>query len=280
MLRLRVLTALVLVPLVVWGVIALPELWFALVLAAALAVGAWEWARLIGFARPWARAAYVVFILACMALAGISLTLEEWALPVLLGLVVLWWLLALRLVARYRGDEAPAAMRAMPAAMVGMVVLVAPWAALVSLGHVALPGSPHLGRYLVLFLLLLMWVADSGAFFAGRRWGRHKLAPRVSPGKTWEGVWGALAGAAVLAVLAGPVFEMTPRYLALFVILCLVTVAFSVLGDLIESLFKRQAGLKDSSHLLPGHGGMLDRIDSLTAAAPVFMLGLLALGLP
>jgi len=295
MLRLRVLTALVLAPLVVWGVIALPEIWYAAGLAAAMCIGAWEWGRLCGLDRPWARAGYVLFILACMALAGASVSLEDWALPVLLGLAVLWWLLAVRLVARYRGaDEAPAGMPdgrgsesmhgpmrgRLSGAMVGIVVLVAPWTALVALGMVSLPGSERLGRYLVLFLLLLMWVADSGAYFAGRCWGRHKLAPRVSPGKTWEGVWGALAGTVILAVLAAPVFDMTPRYVILFALLCLVTVAFSILGDLIESLFKRQAGVKDSSHLLPGHGGMLDRIDSLTAAAPVFMLGMLALGLP
>lgn len=292
MLKLRVLTALVLVPLVVWGVIVLPELWYAVALAGVLAIGAWEWARLAGFGRTWLRAAYVVFIAACMALTAVSISEADWVLPVLLSLVLLWWVIALTLVLGYEAPtpappggstearDARHSVGLMSRAAIGIVVLVAPWMALVALGSISIPDTPRLGRYLVLFLLVLMWVADSGAYFAGRRWGRHKLAPRVSPGKTWEGVWGAFAGTVLLAVLAGFAFDVTPRYLVLFVALCLVTVAFSVLGDLVESLFKRQAGLKDSSHLLPGHGGLLDRIDSLTAAAPVFMLGLLALGLP
>jgi phosphatidate cytidylyltransferase len=126
----------------------------------------------------------------------------------------------------------------------------------------------------VLFLAGLVWLADIGAFFAGRRWGRRKLAVHVSPSKSWEGVAGgvlaALGGAAAAIVLVGEPIEEVPLLLALVV----VTVVASVLGDLTESLFKREAGLKDSGALLPGHGGVLDRIDSLLAAAPVFVLGL------
>ncbi|MCB1760121.1 MAG: phosphatidate cytidylyltransferase, partial [Gammaproteobacteria bacterium] len=132
------------------------------------------------------------------------------------------------------------------------------------------------GPYLLLFLMILIWVADSCAYFAGRRWGRVKLAPLISPGKTREGVYGAMVGAAICGVLLHQLRPQTgPLYL--LVVLSVLVALISVIGDLFESVMKRQAGLKDSGALLPGHGGMLDRIDSLTAAAPLFLLGMLLL---
>jgi phosphatidate cytidylyltransferase len=128
--------------------------------------------------------------------------------------------------------------------------------------------------YLV-FVLVLVFAADIGAYFAGRNFGRLKLAPRVSPGKTWEGVLGGLVSAALVAVVGAYWFDLP---LARFLPLCTAVAAVSIVGDLTESMFKRYVGLKDSSKLLPGHGGILDRIDSLTAATPVFALGLMWLG--
>jgi len=131
------------------------------------------------------------------------------------------------------------------------------------------------GRLLLLFLLVLIAAADVGAYFGGRSLGRHKLAPRVSPNKTWEGLVAGLLGAAAAAVAGAALFEQPVLpWLALCVLVALV----SVVGDLVESMFKRRAGLKDSGALLPGHGGVLDRIDSHVAAAPVFLLGLQVLG--
>jgi phosphatidate cytidylyltransferase len=132
------------------------------------------------------------------------------------------------------------------------------------------------GAWLLLFVLAVIMAADVGAYFAGHRWGRLKLAPRISPGKTWEGVIGGLALSALVAwggavLLGWPVFTVIP--------LALGAAAFSVVGDLMESLLKRHSGLKDSGQILPGHGGVLDRIDSLTAGVPMFVLGLLQLGL-
>ena len=126
--------------------------------------------------------------------------------------------------------------------------------------------------------MFVVWGADTGAYFAGRAFGRHKLAPRVSPGKTWEGV----AGGAVLALLVawvGTIWLEPVGGYAAFLVLVLLTVMISILGDLMESLFKRVADLKDSGGLLPGHGGVMDRIDSMTAAGPFFVLGLLWLSL-
>jgi phosphatidate cytidylyltransferase len=122
----------------------------------------------------------------------------------------------------------------------------------------------------------LVVAADIGAYFAGRRFGRNKLAPRVSPGKTWEGVAGGLVAAALMAAVGVWWFDVSAGR---FIALCMVVVVASIVGDLTESLFKRHAGLKDSGTILPGHGGVLDRVDSVTAAAPVFLLGLQVLGL-
>ena len=123
----------------------------------------------------------------------------------------------------------------------------------------------------MLFLLLLVWAADTGAFFVGRRFGRIRLAPQVSPSKTWEGVLGGLAAAVAVAALGASWFNL--RHVA-FLSLCLAVVLISIVGDLTESMFKRYAGVKDSGSIFPGHGGVLDRIDSITAAAPTFLLGL------
>ena len=138
----------------------------------------------------------------------------------------------------------------------------------------ALHDGAALGPGYVVFLFMLVWIADSGAYFAGRRWGRTKLASHVSPGKTREGVYGALTAALGFAVIGALVLGLGVTQWPLFILICMVTVIFSIIGDLFESMLKRQRGIKDSGSLLPGHGGILDRVDSMTAAAPVFVLGL------
>lgn len=119
-------------------------------------------------------------------------------------------------------------------------------------------------------VMLLVWGADIGAYFSGKRFGRRKLAVAVSPGKSWEGFYGGLASSLLLTLLAGLYFDWAARDLLLALLGAALVVAISVVGDLTESMFKRQAAIKDSSNLLPGHGGVLDRIDSLTAAVPMF----------
>ena len=156
------------------------------------------------------------------------------------------------------------------AAVAGPLALVPTWLALTRMAE----NWPH-GRTWTLFVLLLAFAADIGAFFAGRSFGRVKLAPRVSPGKTWEGVIGGMLLSLAVAWGGAAWFGMPALR---FLPLCLLAAAFSVVGDLTESLFKRASGLKDSGTLIPGHGGVLDRIDSTLAATPVLVTGLIWLG--
>jgi phosphatidate cytidylyltransferase len=180
-------------------------------------------------------------------------------------IALLWWGIAFCWLA-----FAPLRVNPALAAIAGVLALVPAWLALVQLSQVPARAPSYL-----LFVLVLVFAADIGAYFAGRNFGRLKLAPRVSPGKTWEGVLGGLISAALVAVVGAHWFALP---LARFLPLCTAVAAVSIVGDLTESMFKRYAGLKDSSNLLPGHGGILDRIDSLTAATPVFALGLMWLG--
>lgn len=262
MLRQRVITALVLAPFVCLVILGVPHSITAAVLSLLAVAGAWEWSAFPGFTQYSARLAYVAFIAVCV-LAMWYLGVDHVQAGFLLYAALAWWVLALLWIAL-----APGKVNRATAAIAGLLVLVPAWLALVRL-HAQ-------GPQLLLFLLLLVVAADIGAYFAGRAFGKHKLAPKVSPGKTWEGVCGGLAAAALMAVVGVGWFNMNT---VPFMALCIVVAVASVIGDLTESLFKRHAGLKDSGSLLPGHGGVLDRVDSVTAAAPVFVIGLERLGL-
>ncbi|QKT02439.1 phosphatidate cytidylyltransferase [Ectothiorhodospiraceae bacterium 2226] len=262
----RLLTAAVLLPLAVWAIIALPTRWFATGAALLIAMAAWEWARLCGWRAPLHRGAYTAVVVVLLAW-GLGWAHPSVALWVLSGVIAALWCIALALIARYPNGTQRWDRPWIKAAM-GLLALVPAWLVLVAL-HGGRPDGP----YWVLFVLALVWAADSGAFFAGRRFGRRKLAPRVSPGKTREGVLGGLIAAAAVAV-AGFLWAGLPGgIMPYFVGLSLVTVLFSVTGDLLVSMLKRASGIKDSGHILPGHGGILDRVDSLLAAAPLFFLG-------
>jgi phosphatidate cytidylyltransferase len=185
---------------------------------------------------------------------------------------MLWWLVVLVRASRFNADQ-PFSGLSLIQLFEGIVVLIPAWMALVLIHRL-----PQDGPRMLAFLLILIWSADIGAYFSGRRWGRIKLAPRVSPGKTREGVYGAMVG----AVICGLVLAWWQHWGLLgylyAVILCLITSLVSILGDLFVSMLKRLRGVKDSGTLLPGHGGLLDRIDSLTAASPLFLFGLILLG--
>ena len=268
-LKQRVITALILAPLVIAGVLFLPTVLFALMLAIVVGLGAWEWSRLAGLTSLQAQRAYAGLVVLSLGLVWFLLKQQQ-VLLVLLLLALAWWLVAATWVVRYPASAAAWSPAVWRWCLIGLLVLIPAWAALV-----ALHGYGEQGPRLILLLMLLIWGADSGAYFAGRKWGKDKLAPHVSPGKSWQGFWGGLVTAVLVAVLFSRLLSLQVEHQLYFITICVITVMFSVLGDLLESMFKRDAGVKDSSNLLPGHGGVLDRIDSLTAAAPVFVLGTL-----
>jgi phosphatidate cytidylyltransferase len=263
-LRTRVLTAVVLAAVLLAVLLWLPEWATVAVMTALVLAGAWEWSAFLRLPAVAPRGAYVVLVAALLVGAWrVSASPEGQAL--LLAVAVLWWLTALLWIA-----FAPRRVSPWSAAAAGVLALVPAWVALVRLRHV-----PPQGAEWVLFAFVLVWVADIGAFFCGRRFGRIRLAPEVSPGKTWEGVLGGIGLSALVAV-AGSLWFRVP--LLVFLPLCVTAVGFSIIGDLTESLLKRFAGMKDSGSVFPGHGGVMDRIDSLTGAAPVLLLGLTLLG--
>lgn len=264
MLKQRVLTAAVLVAVMLAVIFWLPTRAFAVVLGTVVLVGAREWADLSGCRQPGQQGYVGALFLALLLLAWVERALPGITWMVLVAATLFWvaitgWLWS-------HADSLGKPIGRSLLLIGGVLVLAAPWLALVTL-HESIGPMP------VLFLLLIVWVADSGAYFAGRRWGKRRLAPALSPGKTREGVYGALAAVTLLAVIGGFGFGLDAGRWVLFLLLCLVTTLVSVAGDLFESLLKRQRGVKDSGRLLPGHGGVLDRVDSLTAAAPVFVLG-------
>jgi phosphatidate cytidylyltransferase len=260
MLRQRVITARVLAPLVLLVILWAPHQFAVAMLTLLVLAGAWEWSAFPGFRRHSVRILYVAMISLGL---GAAWRLGAERSELVLYAAILWWVVALVWIA-----AAPSSVNRGTAAIAGAFVLIPAWLALTRL-HALNPN-------LLLFLLLLVVAADIGAYFAGRQFGRSKLAPRVSPGKTWEGVIGGLAAAAAMALIG---VQWLGKNAVPFMSLCAIVVVASIVGDLTESLFKRHAGLKDSGSILPGHGGVLDRVDSVTAAAPVFLVGLERLGL-
>ncbi|MCC6867268.1 MAG: phosphatidate cytidylyltransferase [Burkholderiales bacterium] len=265
MLKTRIVTALVLVPGVLAALFLLAPLPWALVLLVVVGWAAHEWARLATFPPP----LHTAFVLATLLLALALLfypdrgAAQAYAHGILFLASVFWIFVAPLWVAGRWSTQAR-----VPMALLGVVILVATWVALVELRR----HSP----WLALAAMAVVWIADTAAYFAGRAFGRHKLAPLVSPGKTWEGVIGAWVAVAVYALVLVPYAGAASFRPAIgaatvigFVLFVLLLACVSVIGDLFESLMKRQAGVKDSGAVLPGHGGVLDRIDALLAAMPV-----------
>jgi phosphatidate cytidylyltransferase len=262
-LRKRITTAATLIALLLAVLFWLPAFATVVLLTLVVLMGAWEWSAFLKWTDPWARSGFVALVAILLPVARV-ITRTPAGLEALLAAALLWWLVALAWIV-----IAPRRVRPWSAALAGLLSLVPAWLALIRLRYTA-----H-GAEWVLFALVLVWMADIGAYFCGRRFGRRRLAPSVSPGKTWEGALGGLAASGIVAVIGGAWFRLP---LEQFLVLCLAAVAFSIVGDLTESLLKRFAGMKDSGTLFPGHGGVMDRIDSVTGAAPVLLLGLTFLG--
>lgn len=276
MLKQRVITALVLTVVFLAALFGLPAGYFSFFIGAVLLIGAWEWANLSGFPAAWQRLSYAGLLLLLLIAVSFYLGFEGEASPQLNNeairdLLIVgcgWWALALLLVQGYPSSSVLWGHKVLRLLM-GVMVLIPTWVALVYV------RQQNNGAWLVLLLMLVVAAADSGGYFAGRRFGKHKLAPAVSPGKTWEGFAGGFLANCLLALVLSQVLGTN---LLLMLALIVPTSLVSVLGDLLESMVKRHAGAKDSGSILPGHGGILDRVDGITAGAPVFALALLASG--
>jgi phosphatidate cytidylyltransferase len=266
MLKTRVITAIVLLAVLLPVTLFAPLAAFGALIGVVVVFAAWEWARLLK-AGPAGSVAYAVIA----ALVVAASTRLEAPRP-LFQAAGIFWIVAGPYVLLRKPVLAAGAWRMFLMAA-GLVIFAACWHALVA--------ARAAGVAFVLSLLLVVWLADIGAYFAGKAFGRHKLAPAISPGKTWEGAAGGWAAVMVVSVAAVALHAFEPTlYSALAaqmglgraLFMLTVLVAFSVVGDLFESMFKRQAGVKDSSGLLPGHGGVLDRIDALLPVLPLAML--------
>jgi phosphatidate cytidylyltransferase len=269
----RVITGIIMAAAVLAAIVFLPPVALMALMALIFLMAAWEWADLSGLQVYPAKAAYVLLVAALMTAVGwygelLSAMVEWLKLRDVIGAGCLWWAIALLWVKSYPASSllwGSVVVRA----LMGLLVIIPTWLALVYLRW------QEGGVALILILIAFTSCADSGAYFSGKRWGKSKLAPNVSPGKSWAGFWGGLAVSNLFAV--GVWFALGQPLLSLGQLLTIAPLVFavSVLGDLLESMVKRHRGVKDSGVILPGHGGILDRVDSLTAAAPVFALSLM-----
>lgn len=281
-LRTRIITALLMLVVLCVATAWTTPFQFALFISVVLLVGVLEWTALMGL-RAWAaRIFYLGVFCAAMLLTGYladitpaAVALQRSVVLSVTGVGVIFWLIAFKLIRHY--PEQKSRWEGVPkTALMGFFTLLPTWIALIQLKYLEPQG------YLVLTLVALVSIADIGAYFTGRALGRAKLAPKLSPGKSWAGFWGGLASSFTLALLLLYPLQLSIVNLDLFkalafLVVALIVAVFSVLGDLFESMLKRSQGLKDSGKSLPGHGGVLDRIDSLTSAAPVFVFSLLIL---
>lgn len=263
MLKQRVITGVILIPIIVAALFILPTIWIQILFGLIAVAAAWEWGSLVG--NKLSMKLLYIFICSALMFAS-SYLLAEDNIRLLMLVASCYWVLVLFLLSMYSASWLGQPMLQGFLWHSGYLVIVTGWSAIVVL-HMQLPA-------LLLFFFLLVWLADSAAYFTGKRFGRTKLAEELSPGKTREGLWGAVFATLLLSLLGVWWFELGLGSAIYFLILCLLSVLISVVGDLFESLLKRNAGVKDSGFLLPGHGGVLDRIDSILAAAPGFVLGL------
>ncbi|MBE0481999.1 MAG: CDP-archaeol synthase [Bacterioplanes sp.] len=276
MFKQRVLTALVLAPIMIGGIFFLEQTYFALFIGLIATLGAWEWANIAGYEKSTGRIAYAFFVAVCLFFSAQFLHAYPSFVIYFLAIGTLWWAIAFALVRRYPGGTRLWNARPIRA-MLGLCVLIPMW-----VGFVELKQQEH-SSLLIIYVMFVIWGADTGAYFSGKRWGRSKLAPSVSPGKSWAGFWGGLVTALLVALVFGLYVHEAIRPVTFdnawkLIVITVVTMVISVLGDLVESMMKRHRGIKDSSALLPGHGGILDRIDSMAAAVPVFAFSMLMLG--
>tara|TARA_R110002074_G_scaffold402342_1_gene608117 strand:+ start:56910 stop:57731 length:822 start_codon:yes stop_codon:yes gene_type:complete len=261
----RILTAVVLIPVVLWVVLFSPEQVFVIALSLIVLIAAYEWAALSGIKKPISQC-FLALILLAIAFAVNALS--SIFLQQFMSVSASFWLVLTLLIIALPSLLLTMKLNMSLMILLGMAVINMTFVSLYQLRF----GFEQ-GPELLMYLLLLIWITDSGAYFAGRALGRHKLSPIISPGKSIEGVVGGLLSCLIFSFFAASYFAVdSPTF---FMLTSLFVAFISVYGDLFESLIKRRAKVKDSGNILPGHGGMLDRIDSLVAAGPVFLLSIL-----
>ncbi|WP_127959681.1 phosphatidate cytidylyltransferase [Serratia microhaemolytica] len=274
MLKSRIITALLLIPVVIAALFFLSPLGFTLVTLTVCLLAAWEWGPLAGFTaraeRIWV--AIIFGALLVLTLFGVPLhhpSTHYLQIAFSLWISLFWWSAALVLVLLYPTSATLWRYSHVLRLIFGLLTIMPFFWGMLTLRQINYDQNPFTGAWWLLYVMLLVWAADSGAYTFGKLFGKHKLAPKVSPAKTWEGLVGGIITSAAISAVFG---YFAPLQIApLTLLICsVVAVLASALGDLTESMFKREAGIKDSGNLIPGHGGILDRIDSLTAAIPVF----------
>lgn len=268
----RIITALLLAPLFIAAILFLPSPAFMAVAAALLLVGLWEWTRLIGFEGHARRALILIVHAGALTWLAWRGSRDLYLVVALFG--VAWWLASLAWLRFPQFARAPTTAHRWTKLLVGSLLIIPTWCALGML-HT----SGIFGPRWAFFSLALVWAADSCAYFSGRHFGGAKMSPSISPNKTWAGFWGGLVGVLLLSLAFTPLLGLTWAQWPTLAAVALLAGLASVVGDLFESLIKRHAGAKDSSQLIPGHGGVLDRIDSVVAAVPVFAVAKAVFGL-
>jgi len=286
LLKQRILTAVVLAPLAIAAIFYLPLPFFGALLLTIMGIGAWEWGPLMGFSTNVKRS---IFVLASVSLISVlwvilppetlwqSQALDTEAIYIL-WLAVAWWATSATLTLLYPRFSSFWSNHRSIRGVFGWLTLIPAWLAFMVIRSSDYSTDPYHGAQLIMFLFLMVWSADVGAYFVGKSIGKRKLLPNVSPGKTLEGVVGGIVTACALVALAGYFIGFNAQQYKVVILVTVIITTISVLGDLNESMFKRQAGVKDSGTILPGHGGVLDRIDSLTATAPIYALCYVLIG--
>ena len=283
----RVLTAVVLAPCAIAAIFYLSLPNFATLLMLLIGLAAWEWGPLMGINSSGKRALFAISnILLLLLLNNLVPTSELWLdshalnsiAEIVLWLASAWWLLSAFLTWVYPKCSGFWSRHRSVRGVFGWLTLVPAGFALLIIRSIEYDTDPYQGAQLMMFLFGLVWSADIGAYFVGKSLGKRKLMPNVSPGKTLEGFFGGVISACLLVVAVGLSLDWNSEQFTQVLLVTMLITTISVLGDLNESMFKRQAGVKDSGNILPGHGGILDRIDSLTATAPVFALCYILIG--
>ncbi|NOQ34324.1 MAG: phosphatidate cytidylyltransferase [Methylococcaceae bacterium] len=287
MLLQRIITASILASLIVSAVMFLPAVYFSLVIGVLVLIGAWEWTFLISLEKLTTRVLFLVSL--TLPMIGITFWTQfleiialffEWpGVREYSGLIewtvippILFWVIVMILIRQVPTLFLKLELKTCYRALTGWFVLLAAWMFL---------GRLHLlyGSEMVLYFMILIWIADISAYFTGKKFGKDKLSPDISPGKTLQGMYGALGSAAICAIVLSLIYSFSWMSSIDFILLSVLTVLISIYGDLFFSLIKRQKGVKDSGIIFPGHGGVLDRIDSIIAASPFFYAGVALIGM-